>query len=141
MFIVSACLAGLNCRYDGTNCLDKEVQTMYRKGKAFPVCPEELGGLSTPRVPSEIQEGSGEDVLAGKSRVVTAEGRDVTDSFVRGAWETLAIVRAMGITEGIFKAHSPSCGVAKIKRKGRLVRGSGVCAALLLKEGVKLSER
>lgn len=139
--IVSACLAGLNCRYDGDNSLDREIEEMSRKGEALPVCPEQLGGLPTPRAPSEIEVACGEDVLAGSSRVVNAEGKDVTSHFVRGAWETLALVRAMGITKGIMKAHSPSCGVEKIKREGRVVKGSGVCAALLLREGVRLTER
>lgn len=139
--IVSACLAGVKCRYDGTNRCDSEIERMTQSGEAFPVCPEELGGLPTPRAPSEIERGTGEDVLAGRSRAVNAEGKDVTASFVLGAWHTLAIVRALGIAEGILKANSPSCGIAKIKRKGRLVDGPGVCAALLLKEGVRLSER
>jgi len=141
MLIVSACLAGLNCRYNGKNCLDKEIERMSRSGKALPVCPEQLGGLPTPRARSEIERGSGEDVLSGKSRVVNADGQDVTAFFIRGAWETLALVRAKGIKEGIFRARSPSCGVQKITRRGRLVKGSGVCAALLLKEGIKLTER
>ncbi len=141
MLIVSACLAGLNCRYDGTNSLDEEIERMSRSGEAFPICPEAVGGLPTPRTPSEIESGSGEDVLAGRSRVVNEKGEDVTAHFVRGAWRALAVVRAMGIREGIFKARSPSCGVTTIRREGRLVKGSGVCAALLLKEGVRLSER
>lgn len=139
--IVSACLAGVNCRYDGTNCFDGEIEEMSRRGEAFPVCPEQLGGLPIPRVPCEIEKGTGEDVLAGRSRVVNAEGEDVTAHFVRGAWQTLALVRALGIREGVFKAHSPSCGVERIKRNGRLVKGPGVCAALLLKEGVRFRER
>lgn len=141
MLIVSACLAGLNCRYDGTNSLDKEIEKMSRSGEAFPICPEEVGGLPMPRAPSEIEKGCGDDVLAGRSRVVNEEGEDVTAHFIRGAWRTLAVVRAMGIREGIFKARSPSCGVATIRRGNRLVKGSGVCAALLLKEGIKLRER
>ncbi len=138
--VVSACLAGMNCRYDGTNCLDREIERMSQSGEAFPVCPEELGGLPTPRLPSEIEAGSGEDVLSGRSRVLNAEGEDVTGHFIRGAWRTLGIVKALGIREGIFKAHSPSCGVASIKRSGREVEGCGVCAALLLGEGVRLRE-
>ncbi len=141
MVIVSACLTGINCRYDGNNCLDKEIQEMFQRAGAFPVCPEELGGLPTPRMRSEIEEGSGDDVLDGRSRVVTAEGQDVTSHFVRGAWQTLAIARSLDITEGILKSRSPSCGVATIRRKGRVVQGCGVTAALLLREGVKLTER
>ena len=141
MLIVSACLAGVNCRYDGTNCLDREIEKMSRDGKALPVCPEQLGGLPTPRIPSEIEHGSGEDVLAGRSRVLNAEGKDMTVHFLRGARETLAVVRSCCIREGIFKSHSPSCGVTSTKRRARLVPGPGVCAALLLREGVILTER
>jgi len=141
MVIVSACLAGMNCRYDGTNCLDKEIETRFRRGEAFPVCPEELGGLPTPRVRSEIQEGAGNDVLDGRSRVLNAEGEDVTSQFLRGARETLAIARSLEVSEGILKSRSPSCGVTTIRQKGRIVRGCGVTAALLLREGITLSER
>jgi uncharacterized protein YbbK (DUF523 family) len=121
--------------------VDREIERMSRRGEAFAVCPEELGGLPTPRVASEIEEGSGEDVLAGRSRVVNSAGEDVTTHFVQGAWRTLAVVQALGIREGIFKALSPSCGVKGIKRGGRLVEGCGVCAALLQRKGVTLRER
>jgi len=141
MVIVSACLSGLNCRYDGSNRRDAEIEEMSRRGEAFPLCPEELGGLPIPRSPCEIETGDGEDVLAGRSRVLSGEGKDVTACFLHGAWKALAIARALGIAEGIFKAHSPSCGVTSIRRKGELVSGPGVCAALLLREGIALSER
>ncbi|MDP2897924.1 MAG: DUF523 domain-containing protein [bacterium] len=141
MVIVSACLSGLNCRYDGSNRRDAEIEEMSRRGEAFPLCPEELGGLPIPRSPCEIETGDGEDVLAGRSRVLSGEGKDVTACFLQGAWKALAIARALGIAEGIFKAHSPSCGVTSIRRKGELVSGPGVCAALLLREGIALSER
>ena len=141
MVIVSACLSGLNCRYDGSNRRDAEIEEMSRRGEAFPLCPEELGGLPIPRSPCEIETGGGEDVLAGRSRVLNGEGKDVTACFLQGAWKALAIARALGIVEGIFKAHSPSCGVTSIRRKGELVSGPGVCAALFLREGIALSER
>jgi uncharacterized protein YbbK (DUF523 family) len=141
MRIVSACLVGLNCRYDGSNCPNGDIARVFRDGKVLPVCPEQLGGLPVPRIPSEIEHGNGADVLAGKSRVLNARGEDVTIGFICGAWRTLALARAMGITEGIVKAHSPSCGVTKIKRRGRLVDGPGVLAALLLKQGISLRER
>ena len=138
LILVSACLVGINCRYDGGNCLDNKLLGLWHKGELFPVCPEELGGLSTPRPNSEIDSGSGEDVLEGKASVKTIEGKDVTTFFVAGAHQTLNIVRDFDITEAIMKSKSPSCGVGTIYRKGRLVRGNGVCAALLLKEGIRL---
>jgi uncharacterized protein YbbK (DUF523 family) len=101
-----------------------------------PVCPEQLGGLPTPRPPAQIIGGSGEDVLGGTARVLAPDGRDLTAAFLRGARETLLLCRCLGITEAILKGDSPSCGVGRIYRGTERVPGNGVTAALLIREGI-----
>ena len=100
-YVVSACLAGEPCRYDGGCSPCPAVQRLIRAGQALPVCPETLGGLPTPRVPSEIRDGS----------VVAKDGTDVTDAFTRGAEEALRLAQENGCTAAILKARSPSCGL------------------------------
>jgi uncharacterized protein YbbK (DUF523 family) len=101
-----------------------------------PVCPEQLGGLTTPRTPAEIVGGDGHGVLDGSARVIDSEGRDVTDAFVRGAEEVAALCKRLGIREVVLKARSPSCGVGTIRRGGESFAGDGVTAALLKRRGI-----
>jgi len=107
----------------------------------IPVCPEQLGGAATPRPPAEILGGSGDDVLDGRARVVTDDGRDVTDVYTRGAGEVLAVARLTGATYAVLKARSPSCGVGFTYDgtfSHSLRPGSGVTASLLAREGLTL---
>lgn len=83
-YIVSACLAGLNTRFDGTSCKDRKVSELVKRGRAIPICPELLGGLSIPRFSAQIVEGEGRDVLNGRSKVINQQGEDVTDSSPEG---------------------------------------------------------
>jgi len=141
MKLVSACLVGINCMYDGKNKLNSKVFKKFRKGELIPVCPEQLGGLPTPREIQEIVAGQGEDVLKGKAKVMTASGRDVTKNFIRGAEETLMIAKSLGIKEAVLKSRSPSCGCKQIydgSFSGKLKRGEGVTAAILKNNGVKV---
>ncbi len=138
MFGASACLVGLNTRFDGTNALDTSIRRLFAEGKIIPLCPEQLGGLTTPRLRADIVEGSGEDVLDGRSAVVREDGTDVTRQFVRGAVEVLEVARQLGIQRFYLKARSPSCGVGEIYVGGELAEGNGVCAAALLREGIEL---
>lgn len=131
IYLVSACLVGLCTRYDGrvkdsSACLARLTQAIW-----IPVCPEQLGGLPTPREAADITGGDGADVLAGKARVLTASGIDLTGPFIRGAEEVLKIARAQNIREVLLKARSPSCAVS-----GRI----GVTAALLRAAGLRLTE-
>lgn len=129
MTVVSACLAGVNCRMDGGNKLVPEIKRLVDEGKAIPVCPEELGGLPTPRDPSEQRDGY----------VFSKSGKDVTEEFVRGAEESLRICREHGCSRAILKAKSPSCGVGMIHNgrfDGGLVEGNGVFTQLLLDAGI-----
>ena len=128
-FIVSACLAGVNCRMEGGNKLVPEIKRLVDEGKSIPVCPEELGGLPTPRDPSEQRNG----------RVFSKSGKDVTAEFIRGAEESLRIGREHGCTCAILKAKSPSCGVGLIHNgrfDGGLMEGNGVFTQMLLDAGI-----
>lgn len=136
--LVSACLAGLRTRYDGEASPHERVVELLKDGKALPVCPEQLGGLPTPRYKAEIDSGSGEDVLNGLSRVLNEKGEDVTEKFIRGATETLKLAEAMGIKKAIMKERSPSCGVNSIIRGGNEVRGRGVTTAFLQSKGIEV---
>lgn len=131
MIIVSACLAGINCKYNGKNNLSKKVAELVAQGKALPVCPEQLGGLSTPRVPAEI---------VGE-KVINKNGLDVTDNFITGANETLRIAQLAGCKKAILKESSPSCGLHKVYDgtfRGIKIRGKGVTAKLLLNNGIEV---
>ncbi|WP_258360243.1 DUF523 domain-containing protein [Moorella sulfitireducens (nom. illeg.)] len=139
--LVSACLAGEKCKYSGGHNLVPAIAALVREGKATPVCPETLGGLTIPRPPAEIQGGDGHDVLAGRARVVDKEGRDVTDAFLRGAVATLAKAREMGTELVVLKEKSPSCGSKLIydgSFTGTTRPGPGVTAALLREHGFKV---
>lgn len=129
--LVSACLAGLRTRYDGAckpspACLERLAGCRW-----IPVCPEQLGGLSTPRSPADLVGGDGTEVLAGRAKVVDREGRDVTTQFVRGARQCLTIARRQAITVALLKARSPSCGLTPVP---------GVTAALLRANNIEVLE-
>jgi uncharacterized protein YbbK (DUF523 family) len=138
--LVSACLLGVRCRYDGANRPDTAlVNRLIDDGRCIvPVCPEQLGGLPTPRTPAEIVGGSGPDVLDGRASVRAHDGRDVTDQYVRGAEETLRIARLFGCRSAYLQEKSPACGVDFIKRGDDTCPGMGVAAALLSQSGVEL---
>ena len=131
MIIVSACLAGYRCRYDGKTAPNEEIVALVKRGEAIPVCPEMLGGLPCPRVPSERS--------ADGARVLAKDGKDVTEAFERGAAETLRLARLYECGRAILKARSPSCGCGKVydgSFSGTLRDGNGVTAELLLRSGV-----
>jgi uncharacterized protein YbbK (DUF523 family) len=136
--LVSSCLLGLCTRWDGEDCREKAVVDRLRDKNIIPVCPEQLGGLPTPRIPAEISSGDGNDVIDGKAKVVNEDGKNVTDNFLKGAEETLKLVRLAGVKKALFKEGSPSCGRKRIKRNGEDRAGCGVTTALLLREGVEV---
>lgn len=141
MVLISACLLGVNCKYNGKNNLKEEVKKHLKEQNIVPICPEQLGGLSTPRLPAEIKGGNGEDVLKGKAKVINIDGVDVTAEFIKGAYETLKIAKSLGATKAILKARSPSCGYGQIYNgsfKGVLSAGSGVTTALLMQNGIEV---
>ena len=138
MLGASACLVDLNTRYDGNSALDAMVHRLFCEGKVVPFCPEQLGGLGTPRPRAEIADGTGEDVLDGRSTVLLEDGTDATAQFLRGASEVIKAVKELGISRFYLKRKSPSCGLGAIYVKGKLIEGNGVLAAALLREGIEL---
>jgi uncharacterized protein YbbK (DUF523 family) len=132
--IVSACLLGVKCRYDGTDAYHKE---LAKESALFiPVCPEQLAGLPTPRARAEITKGTGKDVLQGLGKVKDCEGLDISKNFIQGAKEVLRIARLTGAKRAILKEKSPSCGVEFIKRGNESKEGPGVTTALLIEKGI-----
>ncbi|QUH27152.1 DUF523 domain-containing protein [Serpentinicella alkaliphila] len=141
MILVSACLLGVNCKYDGKNNYNRELVDLLNGKAIVPVCPEQLGGLTTPRIAAEIQNGDGSDVVENSFKVLTKEGVDVSEAFIKGAKETLYIAMSMCITQAFLKAKSPSCGSGKIYDgtfSGVLRSGDGVTTYLLKKNGIKV---
>jgi len=142
MKLCSACLLGIKCAWDGKDRYKNErVIELLKKEVLIPVCPEQLGGLSTPRIPQEIQGCSGEKVLDGKCKVKNKSDEDVTKQFIKGAEETLKIAKLLGIKEFIAKQKSPSCGCGKTYDgtfSGKLIDGDGVTTALLKRNGIKI---
>jgi len=139
--LLSACLAGVNCVYDGSNKKHPVFFKLFKSKKAVIFCPEMLGGLKTPHAPSEIEHASGAQVLEGVGRVVSRSGEDVTAFFIKGALKTLKIARRYNIKRAIMKARSPSCGCGLIHDgtfSKQLVKGDGVTTALLKVHGVEV---
>lgn len=129
--LVSACLLGCHCRYDGSHRACEAVAQLREKHQLIPVCPEQLGGLATPRLPSEIV---GDKVMA-------QDGSDVSLAFQKGAHETLKLARLLGCDTAILKSGSPSCGYGEIYDgtfTGGKRPGKGVTAALLEHAGLRV---
>lgn len=129
--LVSACLAGVNCKYDGGNNENEKVIELIRNGNIILVCPEQLGGLPTPRVSAERLN----------ERVVTKDNHDVTEEYNRGASEVLKLAKKLNIKKAILKSRSPSCGKDKIYDgtfSHTLTNLDGVTAELLRKNGIEV---
>lgn len=141
MILVSSCLCGEKCKYNGGDNFNQNVVTCIEQEEVIQICPEVLGGLSTPRPPAEIVYGSARDVLEGKAKVMTKEGRDVTVAFINGATKVLELAKQLSVQKAILKAKSPSCGKGQIydgQFNQNLVEGNGITAELLLKEGIEV---
>lgn len=128
--LISSCLIGLCTRYDGQSRPNQRCLKYLSEFTYIPICPEQLGGLPTPRPPADLSGGDGVDVLTGFASVLTKEGHDVTENFLAGAEAVLKIALAQDIRLALLKARSPSCGVKQL----------GVTAALLERNGIKLVE-
>ena len=129
--LVSACLLGLRVRYDGKSKPCEDVIRLMGEHELIPVCAEVFGGLPTPRVPAE---------RVGE-KVITKDGRDVTEEYIRGAEEIVRLARMYRCTHAILKEKSPSCGKGRIydgTQTGTLTEGNGVLAGLLMEMGVKV---
>lgn len=135
MILVSACLAGINCKYNGGNNYNEKIFNLVKEGKAIPVCAEQLGGLTTPRIASEVK------YIDGKRCVINKAGEDVTKQFEKGAKEILDLAKKLNIKKAVLKSRSPSCGKDKIYSgnfDGQLVDGNGILSDLLIKNGIEV---
>lgn len=138
---ISACLVGEKCRYDGKIIQIGKLNKILTSIFFIPVCPEILGGLSVPREIAEIFGGDGQDVIEGRAKVIDKNGNDLTLYFIKGAEETLKILKEKGINLVVFKRKSPSCGKGEIYDgtfSKKLKKGNGVTTALLLKNNIKV---
>lgn len=129
--LVSACLLGVRCRYNGTGCPSPLVAELSKAHRLIPVCPEELGGLPTPRPAAERQN----------DQVMTAGGQNVTTAFQIGAEKTKQLAEQHGCTHAILKSRSPSCGYGMIydgSFQGKLIPGNGITAELLHRHGIRI---
>jgi uncharacterized protein YbbK (DUF523 family) len=141
MILVSACLLGENCKYNGEHNYHAQLVKLIDKEEIIPVCPERLGGLSIPRPPAEIKAGTGREVLAEEAKVVTCEGEDVTEEFILGAKKALEIAEKNNCALAVLKARSPSCGSKEIYDgtfSGEIKEGIGVAAYLLTTAGIEV---
>ncbi|MGQ1594555.1 DUF523 domain-containing protein [Acinetobacter baumannii] len=141
MLLISACLIGEPVRYDGRSCLYTTLKQLFLNKKAHALCPELLGGFTTPRLPAEIVGGTGQDVLDGKAKILDLSGLDVTELYLKGAYRTLDIARQIQATCVVLKENSPSCGSQKIYNgtfQGEKITGVGITTALLQRHGFEV---
>ena len=145
--LVSACLLGINCRYDGKRSERLEIKKLLKDYVLIPFCPEVFGGLTTPRKKSGIkllqneQPATGKDVLYGLAKIYSEEGEDVTEFFLNGAREGVKLAKMLDIKKAFLKANSPSCGVNTVSCFGKVIKGNGVMAFLLEKNGLEIIEK
>jgi uncharacterized protein YbbK (DUF523 family) len=138
MYIISACLCGVNCKYNGQSNLNDRCLKLFKEGKAVLVCPEQLGGLQTPRNPAELNN-KASGIVEGNGKVLSNKGEDVTKQFLNGAYETLKIAKELGVSKAILKEGSPSCGsnfVYDGTFLGNKINGKGITTYILEKEGI-----
>jgi uncharacterized protein YbbK (DUF523 family) len=138
--LISGCLLGIPCRYDGRGSGCSGIIRIASSINFIPFCPEQLGGLPTPRPPANIVGGDGRDVLSGDAKVINSHGEDVTDAFSRGANESLKLARLMGAEIALLKDKSPSCGLFTPYCDMLNERGIGVTAALFNSSGIRTLE-
>ncbi len=138
--LISACLLGEKCRYDGKDSLNKWIFKYTDIIKFIPFCPEKMGGLPTPRPAANIYGGDGKDVLKGKAKVINIYGFDVTKNFKRGAYMAIELANKHNIKIALVKDKSPSCGLKTPYCETTYDYGIGVTAALLNTYGIHLIE-
>lgn len=127
--MVSGCLMGCECRYKGDHCKCEGLIDLAEKHTLIPICPEQMGGLATPRDPAEIVG----------NRVISNHGRDVTEQYEKGAQTALYLAKLNGVQIAVLKANSPSCGKGMIydgSFSGKKIPGNGVTAELFLSSGL-----
>lgn len=140
-YLISACLLGHKVRYDGRDCLVKELVDHLLPDQYVTICPEVSSGLPIPRPAAEIQGGTGLEVLKGLAQVTDIQGRDVSTAFIQGAYAALKLAQKFQVTHAVLKANSPSCGSKLIydgSFTGNKIQGDGVTAALLKQHGMEV---
>ena len=138
MILVSACLLGLRCCYNGCDNTDQSVLDMREKYILIPACPEQLGGLQTPRPPSFFIKGDGSQTIEGIDNLINDQNENVSSQFRNGAEETLKICQLFNIKTAILKEKSPSCGTHQIYLKEKLTKGIGVTATILKSNDIRV---
>ncbi len=140
--LISPCLIGIRTRWDESCDEIEELIQLVKSGQAVFLCPEQLGGLTTPREPSEIEPGhTAEDVLRGNAKILSITGTDVTEQFVVGAERILKFCQEMGVEIAILKSYSPSCGSKRTYDgtfTGTIIPGKGITSELLEQNGIKV---
>ena len=138
--LVSACLLGLNTRYDGQTKECAAVLTFLhqRNLRPIPICPEQLGGLPTPRLACSFSRGDGDAALKGCGELRNSEGQVLTQHFISGARQSLKIAMLTGCTQALLKERSPSCGVTNVYQGTNKISGKGVTTALLSHHGIQI---
>lgn len=138
MILVSACLLGLRCCYNGCDNTDQSVLDMREKYILIPACPEQLAGLQTPRPPSFFIKGDGSQTIEGIDNLINDQNENVSSQFRNGAEETLKICQLFNIKTAILKEKSPSCGTHQIYLKEKLTKGMGVTATILKSNDIRV---
>ena len=141
MILVSACLLGVNCKYNGGNNKNQKVIEFLKEKEFVMACPEELGELKTPRISCEIANESVEGVLKKKIKVMNKDSIDLTENFLNGAYKTLEIAKSKGVKTAILKAKSPSCGCGLVYDgtfNKKLILGNGVTTQILMDDGIEV---
>jgi len=138
MILVSACLLGLRCCYNGCDNTDQSVLDMREKYILIPACPEQLAGLQTPRPPSFFIKGDGSQTIEGIDNLINDQNENVSSQFRNGAEETLKICQLFNIKTAILKEKSPSCGTHQIYLKEKLTKGIGVTATILKSNDIRV---
>lgn len=141
MYLISACLCGVNCKYSGENNLNEDCLILLEQDEAILICPEQLGGLTTPRNPAEIVGDAKSIITKGIGKVSTKEGKDFTEALLRGGKETIKIAKASGTLAAILKEGSPSCGCNYIYDgtfTGEKIEGEGITCAMLKEAGIEV---
>ena len=138
--MVSACLLGMRCRYDGEHSFCPALKDFVDNVSFIPICPEQLGGLPTPRPPANIFGGDGYDVISGKAVLINIMGKDVTQEFKKGAYDALKLSRSAGSVIAVVKDRSPSCGLRTPYCEKPSGFGTGVTAAFFELHGITIYE-
>ncbi|KML31361.1 DUF523 domain-containing protein [Priestia aryabhattai] len=141
MIAVSSCLAGIQCRYNGSHSLVEKIKELVEQDKVLLICPELLGGFLTPRESTEIVGGTGEDVLDGNAKVIEKSGNDVTKLYIEGAYKALNTIQEADVRYVVLKESSPSCGSTMIYNgefSNTKIAGEGVTTALFKRAGMQV---